>query len=206
MRTSLLISELVANKEDKIAAYRKVAQIHSLCINQGFLPTLGIRFLTLLYEAIDADQNSVLFVNIIDGEIVGFVAGGRGMKSIYIEMIKRFPKLLIALIPVVFSPSKLKYIVDILLIGREKNTAANRPTAELFSIAVLDNARGRGIAGDLYKSLAQHFTENCEDSFGIVVGDNLLSAHKFYLRMGAIPVAQISIHKGQISTLYKQDL
>ena len=42
--------------------YRAVASLHCDHINQGFLATLGVPFLTLLYEAIDRDSESVLLV------------------------------------------------------------------------------------------------------------------------------------------------
>jgi hypothetical protein len=38
-----------------ISDYRAIASLHCDHINQGFLATLGIPFLTLLYEAIDED-------------------------------------------------------------------------------------------------------------------------------------------------------
>ena len=40
--------------------YRTVAERHCDYINQGFLATLGVPFLTLICEAIDKDSESVL--------------------------------------------------------------------------------------------------------------------------------------------------
>jgi hypothetical protein len=40
----------------------------------------------------------------------------------------------------------------------------------------------------------------------MVVGETLTPAHLFYQKMGAVPFAQVSVHKGQSSTLYRQDL
>lgn len=186
--------------------YSEVAVIHIQCINQGFLPTLGVNFLTLLYESIDADPNSALFFERIDGKVVGFVAGGRGMGSIYRQMLRRWPRLILTLLPAFLSPRKIKRIVEIIWFSRKQKPVPGCPRAELFSIAVLASARGTGVAQRLYQALAQRFAEDGEPAFCIVVGDALAPAHRFYQRMGAVPMAQISVHDGQGSTLYRHDL
>jgi GNAT superfamily N-acetyltransferase len=187
-------------------SFREVATIHSQSINQGFLPALGVNFLTLLYESIDADPNSALFFERIDGKVVGFVAGGRGMGSIYRQMLRRWPRLIWALLPALLSPGKIKRIVEIIWFSRKQKPMPGCPRAELFSIAVLEPARGTGVAQRLYQALAQRFSEDGEPAFCIVVGDALAPAHRFYQRMGAVPMAQISVHDGQGSTLYRHDL
>jgi ribosomal protein S18 acetylase RimI-like enzyme len=198
--------DAVSGKAAKAATYRAVAHIHATCINQGFLPTLGERFLSLLYEAIDADPSSALFVEEAEGAVVGFVAGGRGMGPIYRQMIKRWPQLLLALLPALLNPSKLKRIFEIVLFTRKQKPVSGCPKAELFSIAILDDARGRGVAERLYEALMQRFAEEGESAFCIVVGEGLAPAHRFYRRMGAVPMAEISVHQGQASTLYRHDL
>lgn len=202
----LKLNEAVTSRPAKLGIYREVAHLHGTCINQGFLPTLGERFLSLLYEAIDADPNSVLFVEVIDGKVIGFVAGGRGMGSVYRQMLKRWPRLIRALLPALVNPMKLKRIVEIVWFSRKQKPVPHSPKAELFSIAVLEKARGRGVAERLYRDLALWFTQQGESSFCIVVGENLAPAHRFYRRMGAVPMAEISVHQGHVSTLYRHDL
>ncbi len=198
--------ELVSSGTTALATYREVARIHMQCINQGFLPTLGERFLTLLYQSIDTDPNSVLFIERNAGRVVGFIAGGRGMGSIYRQMLKRWPRLFLALLPALVNPRKLKRIVEIVGFSRKQKPVTACPRAELFSIAVLESARGGGVASGLFDALKQHFADEGESAFCIVVGDSLVPAHHFYQRMGATPMAQISVHDGQGSTLYRHDL
>jgi ribosomal protein S18 acetylase RimI-like enzyme len=186
--------------------YAQVARIHASRINQGFLATLGSDFLTLLYEAIDADPASVLIVERLDGVIVGFVAGGRGMGSIYRQMLKRWPRLIVALLPSLLNPSKLKRVLEVLWFSRQQKPVPGCPKAELLSIAVLERVQGRSVAQRLYQALTTHFDHAGEPAFCIVVGDALTPAHHFYRRMGAVPMAQISVHKGQGSTLYRHTL
>lgn len=192
-----------ANRKD---LYHAVARIHAECINQGFLASLGERFLSLLYESIDAESSSVLLVKQEDGEVLGFVAGGCGMGAVYRQMLRRWPRLLIALSSVVFNPMSLWRIIEIIWFSRRGKPVPECPKAELFSIAVQNDARGRGIAEFLYRDLAHWFSGRGEKSFCIVVGEKLTPAHRFYRRIGAIPMAEINVHKDSVSVLYRQDL
>lgn len=198
--------DVMSEGSDNLTTYREVAKIHMDCINQGFLPTLGDKFLVLLYESIEAAPDSALFVERIDGKVVGFVSGGRGMGSIYRQMLKRWPRLISALFPALLSPRKLKRIFEIVWFSRKQKPVPGCPAAELFSIAVQDSARGTGVAVRLYRALMEYFALDGETAFCIVVGDSLAPAHHFYQRMGAVPVAQISVHDGQGSTLYRHEL
>jgi GNAT superfamily N-acetyltransferase len=198
--------ELIDNSSKSINTYRKVANIHMQCINQGFLSALGERFLSILYQSIDADPNSVLFIERINGQVVGFVAGGKGMRSIYRQIMRRLPSVLVALLPILLNPSKLKRIIEIIWFGYKKKPISACPNAELYIIAVLRSSRRAGVAARLYEVLKRYFSANGENAFCIIVGDNLSAAHLFYQRMGAVPIGQIRVHKGQMSTLYRHDL
>ena len=198
--------EVLTGGSENLDIYRKVAKIHMQCINHSFLSMLGERFLTLLYESIVADSNSVLFIERTDDNVVGFVAGGLGMGPIYRQMLKRWPRLLFSLIPTVFDPRKIRRIFEIIRFSRKQKPVPGCPSAELFSIAVLESARGGPVATNLYLALTQHFAARGESAFCIVVGDSLAPAHRFYQRMGAVPIAKISVHEGQYSILYRQEL
>jgi ribosomal protein S18 acetylase RimI-like enzyme len=190
----------------EVSDYRKIAQIHSTCIDLGFLSSLGLPFLTLLYEAIDADENSILILEKKKDEVIGFVAGGRSMKSIYKKMLFRLPRVFIALFPSILNPPKIKKIIELLILGKKQKPVPSCPQAELLSIAVIESARGKGLAQKLYSALAQRFLQEGEPAFCMIVGETLSSAHRFYKKMGAVPLAQVSVHEGETSTLYQQDL
>jgi hypothetical protein len=193
-------------KRFKTSDYIEVARIHSTCIELGFLSSLGLSFLALLYEAIDADEKSILILEKKNNQVVGFVAGGRGMKSIYRKMLLRFPRVFISLFPSMLNPKKVAKIVELLFFGTRQKSLPSCPQAELLSIAVIASARGGGLAQKLYKSLGQKFFQEGESAFCMVVGETLTPAHFFYQKMGAIALAQLSVHKGQSSTLYRQGL
>ena len=184
----------------------QVARIHFECINQGFLHTLGISFLTLLYESIESSSSSILIVEKSDGRVIGFVAGGDGMGSIYKRLFGRWHRLVLALLPCILSFSKTKQIIEILHLSKKRKQGNGYPKAELLSIAVLPEHRSAGVAAKLYKTFCEKFHKGGKDAFSIIVGDDLKMAHKFYSSMGASPIGKIEVHEGKSSTVYKQEL
>ena len=187
--------------------YLEVARIHKDAISEGFLSTLGVNFLALLYEAIDQSEGCVLIVERADGKIVGFVSGARGLGGVYKIMLRSWVRLFVALFPALFSPSKLYRIGETVFFGKKAaSVEAHLPNYELLSIAVSKEFRGKGRAEQLFKSLVSHFHDNGVEKFKIVVGDALAPAHRFYSRMGAYPVARAEVHKGSGSTIYVCDV
>jgi ribosomal protein S18 acetylase RimI-like enzyme len=186
--------------------YRTVASLHCDNINQGFLATLGVPFLTLLYEAIDKDSESVLLVERVDRRVVGFVTGTRGLGPIYKQLLLKPLRLIYSLQSCILSPSKIYKILEILLISKGSNISADLPKQELLSIVVNPTYQGGGHAENLFKALCSHFREEGVSSFSIVVGVNLDRAHAFYTKMGSVPVKQIQVHKGADSVVYVKEL
>ena len=186
--------------------YKVIASLHCDHINQGFLATLGVPFLTLLYEAIDKDSESVLLVERVDLKIVGFVTGTRGLGRIYKQLLLKPLRLICSLKSCFLSPSKMYKIVEVLLMSKGSNISVDLSKQELLSIVVNPAYQGGGHAENLFKALCSHFKAEGASSFSIVVGSNLDRAHAFYTKMGSIPVKEIQIHKGVDSVVYLKEL
>ena len=186
--------------------YRQVAKLHIANINQGFLSTLGVGFVSLLYQAIDEGADSVLLTTERDGNVVGFVAGGMGMGPVYRRMFRHAPRLMLALLPSLFLPRRIWRMFEILRYSRDNDQSSSWPRAELLSIALDPACRGQHLAEALYQRLTEFFESRGIAEFKIVVGAALGPAHRFYQRMGAEPVAQIEVHQGERSTIYRQRL
>ena len=184
----------------------QVAALHVANIDQGFLSTLGIRFIALMYRAIDECADSTFFVDEVEGRVVGFVSGAAGMRPIYKRMLHYWPELFISLFPSMLSLQRLRRILEILNYGRAHQASNELPNAELLSIAVTPECRGQHRADILYRKLAAYFCEHGETAFKITVGKGLGPAHRFYQRMGAVPVADTQVHKGEVSTVYVHHL
>ena len=96
----------------KSSDYRAIAKLHCDHINQGFLATLGIPFLTLLYESIDKDSESVLLVERVDTGIIGFVSGACGLGRIYKRLLFKPIRLIYSLKSCLLSPIKIYKILE----------------------------------------------------------------------------------------------
>lgn len=180
--------------------YMQVAKLHIANICHGFLSTLGIGFLSLMYETIDRNTQSVLLVSKEDNRIVGFVAGTSNMRSIYRQMLCSWFRLFLYLCPILFSPKKIWRIIEILRYS--SNHDNDLPTAELLSIVVDQDYRGTKCAENLYQRLTEHFLKRGFTSFKIVVGASLVIAQRFYNRMGAVQALDIEVHNNQKSFVY----
>jgi ribosomal protein S18 acetylase RimI-like enzyme len=186
--------------------YRAVAELHCDQINKGFLASLGISFLTLLYEAIDKDTESALLVKRVDGVIIGFVTGTGGLGQIYKKLLSQPLRLIYTLKYNLLSPSKIYKIVEILLISKGDKALIDLPRQELLSIVVNPTYQGEGIAENLFKALSSFFKSKEASSFSIVVGSDLDRAHAFYRKMGSVPVKEIQVHQGANSIVYVKEI
>ncbi|MEX1198153.1 MAG: GNAT family N-acetyltransferase [Pseudohongiellaceae bacterium] len=182
--------------------YAQVARLHAESINQGFLPTLGVRFLALMYRAIDECESAVLLIEEDNGCVIGFVSGASNMGAIYRKMLQHFLQLVMALLPSVVRPARVWRILEIIRYSRNSEGDGTLPAHELLSIAVAESHRGQGVAESLYQRLVEYFKAENVTEFRIVVGQSLTPAHRFYRRMGALSVTEAEVHGGQRSTIY----
>ena len=186
--------------------YQQVARLHISEISQGFLPQLGMAFLTLLYEAIDECPSSVLLTHCVEGKVVGFVTGANSMKPIYRQLLYKPLHVFVSLLPSLVRPHLLRRIFEIMRYGQQttSNLEVPLPDFELLSIVVDPVARGTGCADRLYQDLILYCRTKGIKDFKIVVGNALSPAHSFYTRMGAVPVGHVEIHAGEGSVVYVQ--
>ena len=186
--------------------YQQVARLHISGISQGFLPQLGVDFMTLLYEAIDECPSSMLLTHCVEGKVVGFVSGADSMRPIYRQLMYKPLHVFVSLLPSLVRPHRLRRIFEIMHYGRQSHSdkEATMPAFELLSIVVDPVARGTGCADRLYQDLITYCRSNGIKDFKIVVGNALSPAHSFYKRMGAEPVGRVEVHAGEGSVVYVQ--
>ncbi|MFL2487570.1 MAG: GNAT family N-acetyltransferase [Gammaproteobacteria bacterium] len=182
--------------------YVDVAKLHIDCIKTGFLPSLGVRFLALMYRCIDEGDFSTLFVKYKDKQLIGFVTGTNGKSNLYRLMINYPLELFLSLVPIIIDLQKIKKIINILthMSGKERK---NYPSAELLTICVHQDFRRLGVADDLYLELCEHFKSESISQFVIIVGQSL-KANLFYVNQGAKVAGELQVHKGTTSNVYIQ--
>ncbi|MDA8845088.1 GNAT family N-acetyltransferase [Candidatus Pelagibacter bacterium] len=193
------------NKEiDRSQMYVDVAKLHIDCIKKGFLPSLGVKFLALLYRCIDESDFSTLIVKYKDCQLIGFVTGTLDHSNLYKKMFSYPLDLFIALIPIVFNVKKIIKVIDI----RKHMSGSKRSKyskAELLTICVHPDHRQQGIAVDLYEKLSNYFRSVFVYEFVIIVGQSL-KANLFYKKRGVELVDEIQVHPNINSNLYIQKL
>jgi len=182
--------------------YRDAASLHIASIPSGFLPTLGLNFLSLMYRCIDEAASTVLITKYKDDQLVGFVTGSVGKSNLYRSMLSHPFVLIIALLPVVFSIKKLRKIFSILS-HSSGSVRASYPAPELLTICVNSSFRGQGIADSLYVKLCNDFKSKSVNEFVIIVG-KAIDANQFYIKQGAIIVGQLQVHAGADSNVFIQ--
>lgn len=184
--------------------WQQVAELHAGNIDQGFLATLGQRFLRLLYRSIDESPSGILLVEERDGRVAGFIAGSIGMAPILGRLLRHPLQLAAALLPIVVRPRKLAGMAEVLrAIGRGRSPPS-WPHAELLSLAVAPGCRRQGVAESLYARLRLAFLSRGVGSFRIIVGESLAPAQQFYERMGAQRAGRTEVHHGRTSIVYVQ--
>ena len=182
--------------------YQDAASLHIASMPTGFLPTLGLNFLSLMYRCIDEAASTILITKYKDDQLVGFVTGSVGKENLYRLMLSHPFLLVFSLLPVVFSVKKVRKIVSILS-HTSGSVRASYPASELLTICVNSSFRRQGIADELYFKLCNDFKSKSVNEFVIVVG-KALDANQFYINQGASIVGELQVHAGADSNVFIQ--
>ena len=180
---------------------RQVAELHIAGIPTGFISSLGIRFVSALYEAIAESPYGFGYVEEADGKAVGFVAFTTNLKGLYKTIcLKKGVCFVVLLASKLCSFKTVKKIVETLFYPGKVKTP-DVPQAELLSIAVAETARGRGVAKNLIlHGLEAAATMNI-DQVKVLVADFNQPANALYLKTGFHYLCQIDSH-GIQSNIY----
>ena len=95
----------------------------------------------------------------------------------------------------------LKKVWEVLRYVKKSSTAL-LPDAELLSIAVVKDYRGKGVSKELFNALVKGYISIGIKRFRIVVGNSLAEAHRFYEKMGCVEVGKLEVHKSDLSKVY----
>ena len=188
----------------KKIVYRDVAKIHVDSIKTGFLPTLGLDFLTLMYRCLDESNSTILITEYRNDRLAGFVTGSLGKSSPYKLMFSHPFLLAKSLFPIVFNLFKLKKVLSILR-HMSSSERSQYPQAELLTICINSDFRRQGVGKRLYNDLMQYMKSNSVNNFSIIVGEHL-DANSFYVKNGARVEGDIEVHAGSKSFVYIQQV
>ncbi len=182
-----------------------VAQLHINGISTGFISSLGLDFVTSLYEAIIEDKNSFGFVAVIDNKVLGFIAFSTNLSKLYkYVVLKKGIKFIFILAKRMLSFRVLKEVCDNIFYP-SKMKRMNLPDAELLSIVVALEGRKKGIAKQLVDTGFAECRKRGIDKVKVLVAADNEAANKLYQKRGFQLHSQINSH-GVESNIYVRNL
>jgi ribosomal protein S18 acetylase RimI-like enzyme len=179
----------------------QVAALHIQGIPTGFISSLGPSFVAALYDAIAEDPNSFGFAAVEGDRVLGFVAFTTNLSKLYRYVaLKKGLKFALVLIRRMCSIEALKKVWDNVLYP-SKMKKMDLPDAELLSIAVAPEGRGKGIAQQLVDAGMEECRKRRIEKVKVLVADFNKPANKLYQKTGFQRVCQITSH-GVLSNIY----
>ena len=180
---------------------RAVAGLHLTGIQSGFLTSLGPRFLRQLYAAIPSCPAGFGRVwQEPDGQVLGFIACTESTGRLYKQsFLRRGLLMALPLLRYMFRFSMLKRMWETLRYPSE--TTDDLPAAEVLSIVVSDETRGKGVGKALMKAAMEEFVSRGIKQVRVAVGADNEVANKFYLRCG-FELAMTREHHGLNMNIY----
>jgi glycosyltransferase involved in cell wall biosynthesis/ribosomal protein S18 acetylase RimI-like enzyme len=174
-----------------------LARLHSSGINTGFLPSLGHRFMTVLYRALIDDDNSVVIVAHDDAGPVGFVAGAVDTRQFYRKFLKRYGIAAgVAAAPYATRRGVLRRAWESLTYE-----GAGTEGAELLATALLPAARSQGLGTRLGHEFLTAMAAKGARRVDVVVADGNAHAIAAYEKMGFFASDTIEVHAGERSVV-----
>ncbi len=188
-------------KDIQVEYARQVAALHIQCISTGFISSMGIDFVTYLYEAIVQSNSSFGVVAVRNEKVLGFATFTTNINTLYKAVIwRKGLKFALLLAGHMCSLKRVKKMFETLFYPtRIKNM--NLPSAELLSIAVTSEEQQRGLAHQLIEWGFQHYRETGVDKVKVLIGADNKAGNKLYLKSGFEHVGQI-INHGLPSNVY----
>jgi ribosomal protein S18 acetylase RimI-like enzyme len=170
-----------------------VAQLHADRISEGFLVTLGPRFLTRLYRRVAASPHALLVVAESGGRTVGFVAAATNTRHLYGDFLRRdaVPAGLAAAPAILRHPQR---VWETLRYGSTDD--GDLPAAEILAIAVAADARGQGIGGALVAAAQRELTRRGAAEARVVTAVGNDAALAMYERAGFHRHTRTEVHAG----------
>ena len=160
----------------------EVAKLHMAEISEGVISVLGHKFACSLYQAMIESERYFGFVAVKNSQVLGFAACAEDTSAVYKSVLKgNFFKLLWACFPKILSIRNLKYAIETLFYP--VRCGGDLPVAELLSVVVDRQARGKGIGQRLVEASCAEFRSRGIGAFKTIVFERFPS-NAFYQHVG----------------------
>ncbi len=179
----------------------QIAKLHIKGISTGFISSLGYDFVQALYEAIAEDENSFGFVAEEQGSIIGFVVFSTNLSKLYkFVATKKGVKFAFILVRRMLSFRVFKRVWGNIFYPK-KMKQMDLPDAELLSIVVSPEGRGKGIAKQLTEAGFEECANRGIDKVKVLVAADNLPANNLYKKCGFEFHSEINSHN-VVSNIY----
>lgn len=172
--------------------------LHSSRITEGFLPTLGPRFLGRLYRRIALDRDSFLMVAEKDGEIIAMAACTGDLGHLYRVFILRDGLIAAAsaLLPILRSLPRVLETLKYPSQGGSELAKTPLPRAEVLAVAVREGSSGLGVGRQIMVAVIAEFTRRGTESFKVITNSDNTAALALYRSVGFRDTATLEVHEG----------
>jgi len=171
---------------------RAVATLHARLITEGFLSSLGPRFLHRLYRRIVRSEDCFVLVAHDAGTPVGFIAGTESLGRLYRRFLVH-DGVVAGLSAPVRIVSTLPRVLETLRHGTGEPGAAG---AELLAVAVDPAWRGRHVGARLVDGFLAEVERRGITRAQVVVGAGNTAAVAMYGRAGFTEAGAFEMHRG----------
>jgi ribosomal protein S18 acetylase RimI-like enzyme len=180
-----------------------IANLHIEGINTGFISSLGIDFVTALYEAIAKSTSSFGYAVEDNDRVLGFVTFTTNLNKLYKSIIaKKGWRFALLLAGKMFSLDKIKKVFETLFYPSRIKKQMDVPSAELLSIAINPETCRRGLGTQLVRKGFEYCQKMGLDKVKVLVAADNEPANKLYVKCGFKLVGQIDNH-GITSNIYE---
>jgi ribosomal protein S18 acetylase RimI-like enzyme len=170
-----------------------IARLHAGMIGTGFLSSLGVGFLRVLYRALIESERGTVMVADAGGTVVGFIAGTDDTGAFYKEFVRRrFLRAAWSVLPALIRSRTWTGIWETLRYGG----GGGDVPAELLSMAVAPSARRAGLGSRMVQALLDRERARGVSQVKVVVGAGNQEAIAFYERCGFDPAKTLEVHRG----------
>jgi len=189
--------------------FLECAKIHSKEIPSGFLPTLGLSFLSSLYEFFSKSKYSFLLMAVEDSKVKGFIVISLNTKLffkqyLFTQSYKNFHKIPFSIFGKIFILKTIEVLKYPFKSKKIKTDFVSN--SEIFNFCVDSSVQGRGVGQSLFSKAVNELENNKVKVLKIVTGYNQISAQKFYYKSGATFSHKVIVHKGEESMVFKYEI
>lgn len=172
-----------------------IAALHATRIAEGFLSSLGPRFLTRLYRRVLRSPGCFVLVADESGTVQGFAAAVDDLSRLYRRFIIRDG----IVAGVAAAPRLATALPRVRETLRYPAATAELPSAEILAVAVAPNAGGRGVGRSLVAAATAEFARQGVSSAKVVTTADNASALAMYRACGFVTVTPVEVHAGRTS-------